>query len=375
MKDQKLLASIAVFRELYDSNQDIYDVITNFIRSAMVLDSCWVLDASRCSSLLQETYGFELPEAVVKTCLKSRLKRNGEVEVRNGQFVATDSFDKTNTLSGHGNAVDDYDETLSSLIESIKKIRVSDDAIDAEEIAQCFNEYILNPNYKNSFSNEISHFIISNKDNKDFNNSLRKIEEGLILYTGIKYTAGINELGSWNNDLTTFLDTEILFSAAGLNGELYQKLFKDFHCLVDDANRSKNRNGKIKLCYFSEAEDEINSFFYAAERVFQKNESIDPSKTAMHFILNGCQSRSDVATKKVRFFDVLKTLKISKEDSVNYYENPEYNLESSDTISLLKEKFNHRDEEEEYSKILKLFTKIGSTSDCVGKFQRFTPLG
>ncbi|MBO9484692.1 hypothetical protein [Salinisphaera sp. G21_0] len=353
-----MLASIAVFRELYDCNKDIYDVITNFIRSAIVLNSCWSLDTSKCSRLLRETYGFDLPEAVVKTCLKNRLKKNGELDIKDGQFVVTEHFNKTDTLIGHDEAVSDYDRILTDLIENIQKIRLSDESIDIEEVSKCFNEYIINPNYKNEYSNEISHFIISNQKNKEFNESLIKIEEGLILYTGIRFTAGINELGSWDNDLIIFLDTEILFSAAGLNGELYQKLFNDFNGLVDDANRSKQRNGKIQVCYFSEAEDEINSFFYAAERVFERNESIDPSKTAMHLILNGCKSRSDVATKKVAFYDTLKRLKISKKDHTNYYQHPEYNLESIDTINLLKDRFNNKDEDEEYSKILKTFTKI-----------------
>ncbi len=104
MKDQRLLASAALFRELYDNNKDIYDVISEFIRASILLNSTWSFDATKCTQDLETTFGFQIPDAVIKTCLKNRLKRLGEIELENGVYAVTNKLDRSKSIQNEFDA-------------------------------------------------------------------------------------------------------------------------------------------------------------------------------------------------------------------------------------------------------------------------------
>lgn len=67
------------------------------------------------------------------------------------------------------------------------------------------------------YSQYISAFILKNEKDGEFKASLNKIREGVILYSGLKYNTNLSETGSWKNELTVYLDTEIIFHFYGLN--------------------------------------------------------------------------------------------------------------------------------------------------------------
>jgi len=235
--------------------------------------------------------------------------------------------------------------------------------IDGEEeikIISSFNEYLLDENISSEYAEYISHFLLSHQTDDGFKETLNQIEEGLVLYAGIKYSSDLSTLGAWSSNLVVFFDTEHLFSATGLNGVLYKKIFDDFNSLVKEVNSNKRKGVTISLRYFDETNKEVESFFYAAEKIVENHKMVDPSKTAMRTIINGCKNKSDVLIKKANFIDSLRKLKIDREDLKNYYEKTEYNIESLDTLTRLQEKFNHNIEIERYSCILKLFTKINN---------------
>ena len=81
MTDQKLLASIVLFRGLYDNNKDIYDVLSEFIRATILLNMKWSFNSTEITLDLENTFGFNIPEAVIKSCLKNRLQKSGEVDL------------------------------------------------------------------------------------------------------------------------------------------------------------------------------------------------------------------------------------------------------------------------------------------------------
>lgn len=360
MNEKKLLASVALFSELYDCDRDIYDVIAEFIRATIVLNSKKSFNSTGCTQLVEETFGFKLPEAVIKTTLKKRLKGSGELDLNRGTYFLTNTFNTNIHIERNiSQNKDDYREITRRLISSVKaKSAIKITEIDEEKIIKCFNEFLLNNNKKNEYFTEITHFIISNQNDAVFKENLTKIEEGLIVYAGIKYSANINDIGSWEGDLTIFLDTEILFRSVGYDGILHKKLFNDFHGLTLEVNNQKRKRGKIQLRYFDEVRNEVEDFFYAAEKIVQYQSSVPPHRTAMLEIINGCKSPSDVIAKKVKFYDDLRRLRIEPEESENYYDNQSLNLESSETVDRLTQKFNHRSEENKYNNLLKLFTKI-----------------
>ena len=87
MVDKKLIASVALFRELYDEDRDIYDVIAALLKAAIVFEKKWAFNTTEASHLLKSTFGFQIPEAVVSTTLRKRLKKKeGIVTFENGTY-------------------------------------------------------------------------------------------------------------------------------------------------------------------------------------------------------------------------------------------------------------------------------------------------
>jgi hypothetical protein len=245
MKNNQLLASAALFRELYDSNRDIYDVIGEFIRASILLNCNWSFNVNDCAKDLEKTFGFEIPDAVIKTCLKNRLKSAGEVSSENGEYSVTEKFDRSRTIEIEFNtAKSEYNEVTQRLITHVKpRVSIPIDENEEIKIIAGFNDYLLDQGAFGEYVDLISHFLLTNQKDTEFVRKLNQIEEGLILYAGIRYSPDLSTLGKWSGDLVVYLDTEHLFSAVGLNGVLFKKIFDDFNNLVKEVNSKKRKVG------------------------------------------------------------------------------------------------------------------------------------
>lgn len=84
-EESKLLASLVIFRELFDKQKDIYSVIAEFLKEIIVIYGKHQFNLTEITNLLNNTFDFSLPEAVVNTALKrlSLLKENGFYIVQN----------------------------------------------------------------------------------------------------------------------------------------------------------------------------------------------------------------------------------------------------------------------------------------------------
>jgi hypothetical protein len=369
MKENKILASVALFSELYDNKKDIYDVIGEFIKAAIVSEAKWTFNPSDVSQLLKKTFDFKLPDGVIKSVLKNRLKRDGVVAFDNGFYTLTsDEIKKEDKLTVEfTQAQTNYSKTFEDLIsylESKQAKKLSEN--EKEELNSNFNAYLLGDNVSDKYLQYISFFIIQNQTEPHFTERLNAIKEGLILYTGIRYTADLNDLGTWNSEMTIFLDTEHLFNAVGYNGVLYSEIFDDFFKLVNDINQSsKNKGGKkkIELKYFDETKTEVDGFFYVGEKIVEGQANLNPAKTAMQSIVNGCKTPSEILAKKSKFFQELKYKGINQEEKIDYYKNHDYTVEGEKVLDSLKKQSAERNkffDEEECSHYLKLFTKINA---------------
>lgn len=366
---KNLIASVALFRGLYDNDKDIYDVLAELIKSAIVHSNSWYINTQEATQLLDEVFGFDIPEAVVRACIHNRLYKKDFLSLDNGIYSVKPEFrmvsnqiyqeyEKTETI---------YDEIMSELISFIEK-RVPQTIGEKERavIAENFKSFMINQSADEHYLAFITAFILNNKHNSALQEKLKTIEEGVLLYTGILYTGNINELGSWNTEFTVFLDTEHLFNALGLNGTVYKQVFDDFYGLVQEINRNNTSNGnkkKITLKYFEDTRDEINSFFHFAELIVEGKKNLEPSKSAMISIVNGCKNKSDVVRKKNQFFIDLGKKDITIEDNFNYYQNPAYNIESTETLEKIQvalQGIGKEYDREECSEILKTFTKINA---------------
>lgn len=363
-----MIASVALFSELYDSDRDIYDIIAELIKGAIQVEGRWTLSSTEMVRLFNDVYGFDVPEAVLATAAKKRLKKEGYLSFNKGIYSATEKLmcatrDIEKELSERKVV---YRRIINSLIVYVeKKTKKELDDVKKDNIKNLFNEFLLGHYISDENGKHISSFIVSNQGDKEFVSELNTIKEGLVIYSGIRYTPDLNQLGVWSTSLTIYLDTEHLFNAVGYNGVVYRSIFQDFLKLINEINaqnKNKKRRGRVLLKYFEENKTAVENFFYAAEKTLRNKNSVDPSKTAMLSILNGCRSPSDVVNKKTTFFSDLKYMGISLEDSeIDYYENYELNVESEEAIIKLEKAskngvkyFN----EEECHHFLKIFTKI-----------------
>ena len=353
-----LLASIAVFAELCNTEDDIQGILSEFIKSTYAIEKSWSLDSLEMASLLKQHFDFDIPEAVVRTCLNSLVK-SGFVTKSFGKYSVIDtSFnaqDFTNRLNYKKNKQKDIEDQIVKYYEEWSNSVINE--IDKKGLTDAFVAYLLDNSVSDKFSTIISSFIMENSVSDEFVVELNQIKEGLVLLTGLKYTDDLNNLGLWTEEMTIYLDTEHLFNCVGYNGILYQRLFDDFTSLVNEVNAiSKKKNGKklIYLKYFVEVKEEIQSFFWVADRIVRKEDNASPENDAMAEICSGCIEPSDIVKKKTLFERSLKMRAITVLPDFDYHQASEYNIEDLSLIA----KYEGHFEEGQVAAVLSSFSKI-----------------
>lgn len=317
---ESIMASYATFKELYNSKEyrSPYQILSEFIKYIIVSRSLYSFTATDIQSHLLDEFGFNPPIAVIRTAMK-----NIPEVTRNHQAF------KANGLQGNA-AFQTYrqqsEEKSKSITDLLLKYADGKGVLNLrkDKLAQEFIAFVLDEDGDPQYQQIIGEFVLANENNKSTTDTISAIREGSILYSGLAFN--ISEFGSLNQPLSLFLDTEILFDIAGLNGILFKTLADDFLKLVDDANRG----GRIiTLKFFSKVADDVDQFYGRAERIVSGRGEINFTQ-AMRDIVDGCQSISDVSDKKVEFFRKLHTEhSIRKDEKDNYYSasDIEYNLE------------------------------------------------
>lgn len=365
MQNSKLLSSVALFSELYNnSKEDIFEIIGEFIVAVCIHNSKYSFSVTELKLLMDTNYGFDIPEAVLKTVLNNRLSKKLSRQGTNYFFDSSNITQDERIKYNFDDITSEQDDLFNSLISFIEAKKQN--KLNAEEIRKVesnFYEFLLDNGFSETYSNYISAFIISNDGNAKFQNILSNIKEGLILYEGIKYSPDLNELGVWKNKLTIYLGTEYLFNSQGLNGELFNQIFNDFFNLVREINSKGSSSGKtIELKYFSETKEEINRFFSTAENIKAGKISLRVSKPAMVDIVSSARDVSDIALRKALFFQNLNTLGIYEDSYECKIEDlKSYNLEDQSILKELEKisiENNRNFNEDDTLLLINIFTKI-----------------
>lgn len=369
MKENNLLASVALFSELYNNENynNITDILGEFIKGVIVTENKWTINSLELKHLLEKIYDFNIPEGVIRTTVKNRLRKI--ISVENGHYVFKNSikedFNKIN--EAYNSIRERQNKIVSQLISYVEK--QENNTISEQEqglLIENFNKYLLDNGVTEKYSKYISAFIISNQNKNNFTNDLNLIKEGIILYQGIRYTSDINELGKWKTELDIYLSLEHLFNAVGFNGVLYKQIFDDFYNLVYEINSTNNsRRGEklIELRYFEETKDEIDSFFQTAEKILNGHLPLDTTKPAMKAILDGCKNLSDIKRKKVQFETELNLKGISLKEfkTTSIYKYTDFVVDDENVLEELKkvaESKNRSFDENLCRQFFKIFTKI-----------------
>ena len=321
-----ILASFATLKSLNDEKKykSSYQLLSEFIGYIIQIKKLYCFTAVEMKKQLEIVFGFDIPEAVVKTASKSLpyiCKDNNAFNVNVADIKVNGNLEKAKQ-----NAEKTSAGIIDKLVEYIREKNPEKD-INVNVLERDFIAFIIDDQQKVSsqYIDLISGFILSHENDMEMQSRLSDIREGSILYIGINYN--INETGSLTKPLTLYLGTEVLFSLAGFNGEIYQQLALDFYTQVKNAN---NNGKKIKLRYFSDVKKEIDEFFSIAESIVDgKIQSFDT--TAMKMIVNGCKTAGDVVVRQSDFYHTIQySYGILEDERNDYYaqENDLYNLES-----------------------------------------------
>lgn len=343
--NELLLSSLVTFKSLKDQGYDIYNVIGEFIKD-IFYQTRIPMTSIEIKEKLYHFYGFSIPDAVIKTSLKriNANKNNGKYQLCEDLCTQENNLNlqiKTSDLQ------DAYNQIIDEIYDYIK-LEYKENYISKEDILKSLLLHIKDDETIKDNSNikYISSFIIKNQGNKKFIKLLNDAKDGYILLTGLSYQTDSNEIYNIKNDLTLLLDTELLFNSMGYNGELYKNIFvNDFFNLVESINNiqknKKNNKSRIYLKYLTKTKEEINSFFYAAEKLLESNKRNYNNNPAMDEIISNCSNPSDVVLKKAAFFNNLKKLKIEELEISNVnitdQENYCFNIDSSN----LRKQFLH----------------------------------
>jgi hypothetical protein len=122
-EDNRLLASLAVFRELYNAEKDVYGIISVFLTDIIKLENLYSFSLNEITNKLNSTFEFEIPDAVVRTSL-NRLtfleKQHGVYLVTDISSINTTTFDlKKQTIQSNNETIID---NLFKFIEIEKNI-------------------------------------------------------------------------------------------------------------------------------------------------------------------------------------------------------------------------------------------------------------
>ena len=370
MNDKNLLASIALFGELYKSEkkESLWDILADFIKGAVSFENKFTYTSVEVNDLLSKVYGFDkIPESVIRTTLKNKLKDCVKLENGSFNFDANCCIDTNRTIEN----VSEINKKQQSVLEKLynyilEKRSLTKEQLSKDDVWEQLSKFLIDNDYTDDLSESISSFIIHNDDG--INDCLNLIKEGLVLYKGLCYseTEDISQLGSWKNELTIYLSTEHLFSSVGFNGVVYKEIFDDFKNLTNEINRSErgdNKKGIIHLKYFEETKKEIDSFFGAAENIIKYHQNYDQTKTAMVSILKDCKRIDDVKEKQAKFYADLKQKNIVLQEYSFDKIQPEFNVVDTTLIDNLKNdsEKNHKFFDEEYClQCLQMFSKINN---------------
>ena len=353
-----LLASTAVFAEMANNNTDLKQILIEFILSTYSLEKTFTQTANEVVEALSNHFEFEIPLAVVRTLMK-KIKGDNLLTQIDGKF--TISSEERKKWESFINKVEkkeiDQDKITQELVEYVEQQKGPLQQNEKAELLNCFTGYLFDESFEDNYSDLVSAFIINKSKIGDVSKELNLIREGITILRGIKYNPDINEVQSWRNQLTIYLDTEHLFNISGYNGEVYKKLIDDLLSIVKEINiehQNKKSERAINFKFLEETELEVKSFFFAAKKIISGESNRRLSSVAMNNILNGASSVSDIIKKESEFFRALKLLGIIKEDPIELYENHRLNIEDP----IIFKKYQDENREEEISAILKSFTAV-----------------
>lgn len=172
-----IIASIAVFQNLYNNGNDIYSVLARFVTATINQKNLWSFDITTLRNNLRECFGIDVYESVLKTVIRGRL--GGSISNSNGEYLAKPNTVEleqfTTQLSEQSKRYKFVYDALIEYYRSSTNLQVSD-----QDIINSFTKFILTDNGQD-VKQLFSRFILSKSGDEYFISCLNEIKEGYVI--------------------------------------------------------------------------------------------------------------------------------------------------------------------------------------------------
>lgn len=244
---RKCMASLAVFRDLYNSKRDVYCIIAEFAKLTIAEKALSSFNLQQMVNFIKQEYGFDLPVAVVKRALGKLdfLEKN-----KTAYAIKKDAIFNADEIRKNTKKEEAENKKAIELLYKYIELKTGK-SLSVEEKAELCNDFcafIIDNTTVSKYGEYILQFIIEQSNDKEFIEQLNQIKQGVVIFVGLNYNADYNTIDKLDTPLHIYLDTEIIFHMSGLNGELYKNLFDEFFELVQEINK-KAKNPIIRLRY------------------------------------------------------------------------------------------------------------------------------
>ena len=156
---RKCMASLAVFRDLYNTKRDIYSVIAEFAKLALAEKALSSFNLQQMVNIINQEYGFDLPVAVVKRALgKLNFLDNNKSSYTIKQDAVFNADEiRNNTI--HENA--ENQKAIDSLCEYVqRKIGTNLSEKEKKDLCNDFCAFIIDDTTASKYGEHILQFII-----------------------------------------------------------------------------------------------------------------------------------------------------------------------------------------------------------------------
>lgn len=110
------LAALALFRELYNNNKDVYGVLSIFINHVIYKHKLISFSETEINGYLKEDFDFDIPDAVITQTIRKKISSDKDTFGR--YFVKLNSQD-TNSQHDISRQIQIYNDNTNSLINNI----------------------------------------------------------------------------------------------------------------------------------------------------------------------------------------------------------------------------------------------------------------
>lgn len=331
-----LNSALALFQALYKAQKgDVFTIIERFILVGVKSKGLMSFTKEEISDLLKETFNIVIPFSVIQKCITTHQE---VFKYTREKYVVINPMDEEiDKIITEMNEREKYKETIVAELVTFVEGHRNKSLLESERVSlgRLFFDFVIDKEHVEDNDDRlfITRFIIEKEKDNRFQNFLNSIREGMVIYKGIRYSDSPNDT-SWEINTDFFLDQEYLFSAYGMNGPFFEKCFYEFYELVEEINKASVMRGgrnRIRLFYFPETKDDIESYFAQAIRIKRMQERYNYPKTAMDSILNACKEDVDIERYKTNFYIKLNSLHITEyPEEIDLRRNQDYLFENDD---------------------------------------------